>query len=33
MYINPFWAGVIATVFTEIGILFVWSIITLIKKR
>ena len=32
MYINPFWAGVLATIFTEIGGLFVWSIITLIKR-
>ena len=32
MYINPFWAGVLATVFTEISVLFVWSIITLIKR-
>ena len=31
MYINPFLAGVLATIFTEIGVLFVWSIITLIK--
>ena len=32
MYINPFWAGVLATIFTEIGALFVWSIITLVKR-
>lgn len=32
MYINPFWAGVLATIFTEIGTLFVWSIVTLIKR-
>ena len=32
MYINPFWAGVLATIFTEIGCLFVWSIITLVKR-
>ena len=31
MYINPFLAGVLATIFAEIGILFVWSIITLVK--
>lgn len=32
MYIDPFLAGVLATVFTEIGVLFVWSIITLVKR-
>ena len=32
MYINPFLAGVIATIFAEIGVLFVWSIITLFKR-
>ena len=32
MYINPFWAGVAATIFAEIGTLFVWSIVTLIKR-
>lgn len=32
MYINPFLAGVIATIFAEIGILFVWSIAMIIKR-
>ena len=32
MYINPFWAGVLATIFTEIGILFIASIITIVKR-
>ena len=32
MYINPFLAGVLATIFAEIGGLFVWSIITLAKR-
>jgi hypothetical protein len=32
MYINPFWAGVIATIFTEIGILFALSIATIVKR-
>lgn len=32
MYINPFLAGVLATIFAEIGVLFVWSIITLVKR-
>lgn len=32
MYINPFLAGVLATVFTEIGILFVWSVYATFKR-
>ena len=32
MYINPFLAGVLATIFTEITALFVWSVITLAKR-
>ena len=32
MYINPFLAGVLATIFTEITALFVWSIVTLVKR-
>ena len=32
MYINPFLAGVLATIFTEIGILFVASVITVVKR-
>lgn len=32
MYINPFWAGVLATIFSEITALFVWSIITIAKR-
>ena len=32
MYINPFLAGVLATVFAEITALFVWSIVTLVKR-
>ena len=32
MYINPFLAGVLATIFTEIGVLFVWSLITLFNR-
>ena len=32
MYINPFWAGIIATIFTEIGVLFAWSIVTIVKR-
>ena len=32
MYINPFWAGVIATIIAEIGTLFIVSVITLVKR-
>ena len=32
MYVNPFWAGVAATISVEIGTLFVWSIVTLVKR-
>lgn len=32
MYINPFLAGVIATIFAEIGILFIASIAILVKR-
>jgi hypothetical protein len=32
MYINPFLAGVLATVFTEIGILLVLGIVAAIKR-
>lgn len=32
MYINPFLAGVLATVFAEIGILFVASVIAIVKR-
>ena len=32
MYINPFLAGVMATIFAEIATLFVVSLITLLKR-
>lgn len=32
MYINPFWAGVIATVFAEIGTLFLMAVIATFKR-
>ena len=32
MYINPFWAGVLATIFTEISILFVISVYATFKR-
>jgi hypothetical protein len=32
MYINPFLAGVLATVFTEVSVLFVASLITMFKR-
>lgn len=32
MYINPFLAGVIATIFTEIGVLFALSVYAAFKR-
>ena len=32
MYIDPFWAGVIATIVAEIGTLFVLSVVAIIKR-
>jgi hypothetical protein len=32
MYINPFWAGVLTTIFAEVGGLFVASVIAVIKR-
>lgn len=32
MYINPFWAGVLATIFVEIGTLFLLSVIAMFKR-
>lgn len=32
MYINPFWAGVIATIFAELSTLLIVSIITAGKR-
>lgn len=32
MYINPFWAGVLATITAELGLMFVTSIIIIIGR-
>lgn len=32
MYINPFWGGVLATIFAELAILFVSSVIIIFKR-
>lgn len=32
MYINPFWAGVLATISTELALMFISSIIIIIKR-
>lgn len=32
MYINPFLAGVLATIFAEIGILFISSLIIIFRR-
>jgi hypothetical protein len=33
MYINPFVAGILATIFTELAVLFVWALIKMGGKR
>lgn len=32
MYINPFWAGVLATITAELALMFISSIIIIIKR-
>ena len=32
MYINPFLAGVLATIFAEIGAMFITSLVIIIKR-
>lgn len=32
MYINPFWAGVLATIFAELILAFVLSIVAVLKR-
>ena len=32
MYVNPFWAGVVATIFAELALMFVSSVIIIFKK-
>lgn len=32
MYVNPFWAGVLATLFAELAIMFVSSVVIIIKR-
>lgn len=32
MYVNPFWAGVVTTIFAELALMFVSSIIIILKK-
>lgn len=33
MYINPFWAGVAATVLVELVVFFVWLVVSSTKER
>lgn len=33
MYVNPFWAGVVATIFAELALMFVYSIIIVWKSK
>lgn len=32
MYIDPFWAGVFATIFTELATLFIASVLIIIRR-
>ena len=32
MYIDPFWAGVLATIFAELALLFISSMIIIFKR-
>lgn len=32
MFINPFWAGVLATIFAELATLFIASVIIIIRR-
>lgn len=33
MYINPFLAGVLATIFVELGAVFIWALIKSMRWR
>ncbi len=33
MYVNPFWAGVAATIFAELALMFVSSVIIIWKSK
>lgn len=32
MLINPFWAGVLATIFTELALMFISSVVIIIRR-
>lgn len=32
MFINPFWAGVLATIFAELATMFIASVIIIIRR-
>lgn len=32
MYVNPFWAGVLATIFAELLLMFISSIVIIFKR-
>lgn len=32
MYINPFWAGVLATIFAELATMFIASLVIIFKR-
>ncbi len=33
MYVNPFWAGVATTIFAELALMFVSSVIIIIRRN
>lgn len=33
MFINPFWAGVLATIFVELATMFIASLIIIIRRN
>ena len=33
MYINPFWAGVVTTIFAELAAMFIASIVIILKCK
>lgn len=33
MYVNPFWAGVLATIFAELATLFIASVVIIWRKK
>ena len=32
MYVNPFWAGVVTTIFAELALMFISSVVIIIRR-